>query len=109
MGTGMGTGMGMGMDGGAIGGGRMSRDSDRMGGLLLVLFGVLLFVAAGAVAWSMMFEHGTTCASGGGPNTCTPKGGLAAPASLMVGAFLAALLCVPAVALVRAGLARYRR
>lgn len=87
----------------------MAREPDRMGGLLLVLFGLLFFVAAGAVGWSMMIEHGTTCASGGGPATCTPKGGLAAPASLVVGFALAAVVCVPAVALVRAGLARYRR
>lgn len=99
----------LGADGGAIGGGRMSGDSDRMGGLLLIVFGGLLFVAAGVVAWSMMLQHGTTCASGGGPSTCTPRGGLAAPASLLVGAFLSVLICVPAVALVRAGLARLRR
>lgn len=86
----------------------MTRDADRMGGALLVLFGVLLFVAAGAVAWAMLLEHGTTCASGGGPATCTPKGGFAAPASIILGVVLSALVCVPAVALVRAGLSRYR-
>ncbi len=87
----------------------LDQESDRMGGLLLILFGLVLFVAAGAVAWSIMFEHGTNCASGGGPATCTPAGGLAAPASLIVGAAMTALIFVPAVALLRAGLTRYRR
>ncbi len=86
----------------------MNRESDRMGGFLLILVAVLLFAAAGAVAWAIMLEHGTTCASGGGPDTCTPAGGFAAPASLLIGAVLAALVCVPAVALLRAGLARFR-
>ncbi|MBK7723296.1 MAG: hypothetical protein IPI32_14025 [Austwickia sp.] len=86
----------------------MNRESDRMGGLLLVFFGVLLFIAAAAVAWAMMLEHGTTCASGGGPASCTPQGGLASPASLILGTALTALVCVPAIALVRAGMARYR-
>lgn len=86
----------------------MTRDSDRMGGVLLVLFGVLMFVVAGGIAWAMLLEHGTTCASGGGPATCTPKGGFAAPASIILGLVLSALACVPAVALVRSGLTRYR-
>lgn len=87
----------------------MDQETDRMGGVLLILFGVLVFAAALAVAWAMLFEHGTTCAAGGGPATCTPAGGLASPASLIMGTVTTALVCVPAVALVRAGRRRLRR
>ena len=69
----------LGADGGAIGGGRMSGDSDRMGGLLLIVFGGLLFVAAGVVAWSMMLQHGEPARGGISQRADLRAGGGARP------------------------------
>jgi predicted PurR-regulated permease PerM len=80
-----------------------------VGAVIVALLGVAVLAASGLVAYNTLWEHGTSCAAGGGPTSCTPAGGWGSPAMIIIGLVVAVPLAALGVLILRAAIRTSKR